>query len=93
MKLITGGAYQGKLEYAKKMYTDAEWTDGAECPLQAASECGAMNHFQTFVRRWLNAGREKEELIDLILEKNREIIIVCDEIGCGLVPVRQSEGS
>ena len=87
MKLITGGVYQGKLEYAKKMYPDAEWTDGAECPLQAAAECGALYHFQTFVRRWLKAGREKEELIDLILEKNREIIIVCDEIGCGLVPV------
>ena len=87
MKLITGGAYQGKLEYAKKMYPDAEWTDGAECPLQAAAECGALYHFQAFVRRWLKAVREKEELIDLILEKNREIIIVCDEIGCGLVPV------
>lgn len=87
MKLITGGAYQGKLEYAKKIYPGAEWTDGAECPLQAVTECGAMYNFQTFVRRWLKAGMTKEGLIREILEKNMQMIIVCDEIGCGLVPV------
>ena len=87
MKLITGGAYQGKLEYAKKIYPGAEWTDGAECPLQAVTECWAMYNFQTFVRRWLKAGMTKEGLIREILEKNMQMIIVCDEIGCGLVPV------
>ena len=31
--------------------------------------------------------RKNPFLRRVILEKNREIIIVCDEIGCGLVPV------
>ena len=87
MKLVTGGAYQGKLAYAKTLYPDAEWTDGEVCPLQEITSCRAVNHFHLFVRRWLEAGRTKEELIDLILAENRGIIIACDEIGCGLVPV------
>ena len=34
MKLITGGAYQGKLAFARKEYglgEDGDWADGAVC--------------------------------------------------------------
>ena len=86
MKFITGGAYQGKLEYAKKMYPDADWADGAGCSLQELLSCGAVDHFHLFVRRWLQAGKTPQELTGEILDKNRDLIIVCDEIGCGLVP-------
>lgn len=87
MKLVTGGAYQGKLGYAKELYPDVVWKDGAECGLQDIETCEALDHFHLFVRRWMEAGRTKEELIDTVLEKNSGIIIVCDEVGCGLVPV------
>ena len=86
MKCITVGAYQGKLEYAKKLYPGAEWTDGAGCSLQEILSCGAVDHFHLFVRRWLQEGKTPQELIRAILDKNRDLIIVCDEIGCGLVP-------
>ena len=86
MKFITGGAYQGKLEYAKKLYPDAEWADGTGCSLQELLSCGAVDHFHLFVRRWLQAGKTPQELTGEILDKNRELIVVCDEIGCGLVP-------
>ena len=86
MKFITGGAYQGKLEYAKKLYPGAEWTDGAGCSLQEILSCGAVDHFHIFVRRWLLEGKTPQELIRAIRDKNRDLIIVCDEIGCGLVP-------
>lgn len=87
MKFITGGAYQGKLEYAKKLYPDTEWADGAGCSLQELFSCGGVDHFHLFVRRWLQEGRTPKELTKAILDKNRSLIILCDEIGCGLVPV------
>ena len=87
MKFITGGAYQGKLEYAKKLYPDAGWADGAGCSLEELLSCGAVDHFHLFVRRWLREGRTPKELTKAILDKNSSLIIVCDEIGCGLVPV------
>ena len=46
-----------------------------------------MHGFQEFVKRWLKAGRSPKDLTAAILEENKDIIIVCDEIGCGLVPV------
>ncbi len=87
MKLVTGGAYQGKLGYAKELYPDVVWKDGAEYGLQDIETCEALDRFHLFVRRWLEAGRTKEELIDTVLKKNSGILIVCDEVGCGLVPV------
>ena len=87
MIFVTGGSYQGKLEYAKKLYPDAEWADGAGCSLQELLSCGAVDHFHLFVRRWLQERKTPKKLTEAILDKNRDLIIVCDEIGCGLVPV------
>ena len=42
--------------------------------------------FIIFIWRWLKSGRTKEELLEMISEE-RDLVIVCDEIGCGLVPV------
>ena len=46
-----------------------------------------LNHFHLFVRRWMKAGRTKEELTDTLRKRDRELILICDEVGCGLVPV------
>lgn len=86
MKFVTGGAFQGKLEYAKKLYPGAEWADGAVCSLQELLSCGAVDHFHLFVRRWIRERKSPRELAGAILEKNRNLVIVCDETGCGLVP-------
>ena len=87
MKFVTGGAYQGKGAYVKEKYPDAEWTDGAGCSLQEIETCEAIDHFHLFVRRWMQEGKTPKELTDTILGRDSRIIIVCDEIGCGLVPV------
>ncbi len=87
MRLIVGGAFQGKLDYAKKICPDTEWTDGSECELEEIAACSGMNRFHLFVRRWMKAGRTKEELTDAILKDGRELTLICDDVGCGLVPV------
>src|SRR5699024_2385749 len=87
MKIITGGAFQGKRSFAKRLYPDVEWTDGGRCALDEIRTCRALFHFHEFVKRWLRQGRGWEDLAALILEENRGLILICDEIGCGLVPV------
>lgn len=87
MKLVIGGAFQGKLDYAKKLYPDTEWTDGSGCALKEIATCSAMYGFHLFVRRWMKAGRTKEELIDVLMKRDWDLILICDEVGCGLVPV------
>lgn len=87
VKIITGGAYQGKLAYARRLYPGMTWTDGKSCRLDEIGICSAVYAFHEFVKRWLEAGRSSAELTDFLLEETKERIIVCDEIGCGLVPV------
>jgi adenosylcobinamide kinase/adenosylcobinamide-phosphate guanylyltransferase len=63
MKLITGGAYQGKLDYAKKTYHQPKgWIDGRTCKLEEIWTCGGIDHFEVYVRRMLaDAGRTESE--------------------------------
>ena len=87
MRIITGGAFQGKRAFAEKLYPGVEWTDGGRCALDEIRTCRAVYGFHEFVKRWLKHGKSWEELASLMLEENRDLILICDEIGCGLVPV------
>lgn len=87
VRIITGGAFQGKRAFAESLYPGVEWTDGGRCAPDEIRTCRAVYSFHEFVKRWLRQGKSWEELASLILEKNRELILICDEIGCGLVPV------
>ena len=87
MRIITGGAFQGKRAFAEKLYPGVEWTDGGRCALDEIRTCRAVYGFHEFVKRWLEQGKSWEELASLMLEENRDLILICDEIGCGLVPV------
>ena len=76
----------------KEKYKFTEWTDGAVCGMDEIRSCRVMDHFHLFIRRWLQAGKTQEELVRMLLEQGEEQqeekrIIICDETGCGLVPV------
>ena len=87
VRMITGGAFQGKRAFAETLYPGRQWTDGGACPLEEVETYTAIDHFHLLVRRWLEAGRTAEELTEKILENKKNVLIICDEIGCGLVPV------
>ena len=38
MEMIIGGAFQGKLEYARRQYPGREFLDGKECSLEMIKE-------------------------------------------------------
>ena len=89
--IIIGGAFQGKAQYATKIYPKLELTDGFKCPLDEIRNCVAINKFHLFTRRWLLEGKTKEALLT-ILENNRSLqLLISDEIGYGLVPIDDFE--
>ena len=54
MKLVIGGAFQGKLDFAKKMTgKEPGWADGAAVSKEELSACSGVYDFQELVRRWL----------------------------------------
>lgn len=89
MILITGGAFQGKTAYAKEVFglDDREIAEGAGCREEDLYQVKAVKHFHEYVRRCLEEGRETEGLTERLAEKNPDLIILTNELGCGVVPV------
>lgn len=95
MHLIIGGAYQGKLAYAKGQYPEKlRWVDGAVCSLSEIPVCDGMYHLEEYIKRWMKQELRREDLQEVILEnlirlteKNPGVVLICNEIGCGLVPI------
>lgn len=71
MKLIIGGAYQGKHEYARKHYGDMEMVDG----------------FHALVLELVTSGADAAAYVKEHAEDYADKVIICDDIFCGVVPV------
>ena len=78
MKMVIGGAYQGKTDYAKQVYPNLVWSDGASCDLKDIFSCSGIVHFEEFVRRWIreNKAEHATDLAAQILQENPELIVV-----------------
>lgn len=88
MKLVTGGAFQGKLKYAKEKFQIPEgWVDGAVCTEQELFTCRGVFGFHLLIRNMLEKGLGVDLLPAELEEKNPGICIVTTEMGCGVVPV------
>ncbi len=93
MKLVTGGAFQGKLGWAKREYHLQEgWIDGETCKMEEIWNCGGIFRFHEYIKRALEMGmltREEEgdEFVRKLYERNPCLVIVTDELGYGIVPV------
>ena len=43
------------------------------------------------MKRWLEEGKPKEELLDAIKQADPKVILICDEVGAGVVPMKREE--
>lgn len=93
MKLIIGGACQGKQAYASETFhlSEADWRDGKTCTMEELQTAKAVHHFHSFLRRELDAERTVKELAGKLWEQNPDLIIVTDEVGYGIVPIDAKE--
>lgn len=102
MKLIIGGLAQGKLHYVLQKEGNEQCIlfDGVlpeegqiqEAWKEASGEEKTLiiNHFHDVVKRELAKNRTPEELeadVMEFMEKHPEVILICDEIGNGIVPM------
>lgn len=87
MILIVGGAYQGKLAYAKERCPGIQWIDGAVCAEEEIYDCGGIYHFHAYIERLMKKNIPVRQLAGALADENPDIVIVSDEIGYGIVPV------
>lgn len=93
MILITGGAYQGKRAFAQQNYNikSEDILDCAECEIEKILSAGCVCNFHTAVRKMLENGINPLEYAQKIIDRNNDIIIITNEIGCGIIPIEKSE--
>ena len=87
MKMIIGGAYQGKEAFARASFPELTWTDGREASLEDLFRAEGILNFQDFIRREVSEGREVSGLAEQLISRNPEAVIVCQEVGYGVVPM------
>lgn len=94
MILITGGACQGKRAFANERFPGLVWADGRECEEADLFRCSGIHHFHAYIRRAMEAGKQEEEMEELagrLILRNPEVVVVTDEVGCGIVPLEPFE--
>ena len=92
MKLIIGGYAQGKLNYAVTKYNVAE-DHVFECVLPSIEEAEKLegtiivSSLHKWIRKRIKEGGRPEEEISSFVKKHADSVIICDEIGNGIVPM------
>lgn len=72
MIFITGGAYQGKTSFADRNFSGTH---------------RIVNHYHEKIRLQMKEGKDSLEEAKKLLLSEDELVIICDEVGSGLVPV------
>ena len=88
MKLIIGGAYQGKLDYAKK-HGDSNLTvyQGTESETEIDFSKDMINSLHRTISAQLRNGMDPLVYIEKHMEALASKTVICDDISCGVVPV------
>jgi len=89
MILIIGGAYQGKLDYAKKRL-NARGSDVFSCKddeMSLPEGKAIIDEIDKWILALLREGIDVKKEAKRLVEKNREAIIICNDISCGVVPI------
>lgn len=87
MKLILGGAYQGKTDFVRQHFGPA----AARCTAEEALSSPAVNCFHLLVRDLLAAGADPQQFTKQLIRENPQAIIICDEVGLGIVPLDKAD--
>ena len=79
--MIVGGMAQGKLEFARRELGVTAWSDGAI----GEENCICNLH------RALRQQPEADAALEQWLTEHPDGIIICDEVGCGVVPLDRED--
>lgn len=91
MKLVAGGAWQGKREWVKAQEKkNLTFADGKTDDYEKAKKADVILGFHQYVRRMTEDGQSEEEILsfaDSVVKENPHVIITMDEVGYGIVPM------
>ena len=90
MKLVIGGTAQGKLEYVllkHDVQKNMVWDGVLPNDRELNGNIVIINHLHQWIKNCMVSGGCPEDEIMSFLDYNEDCIIICDEIGNGIVPI------
>lgn len=87
MKMIIGGAFQGKAALAGEKYPEISWVNGAEADWNSVQNAEGVVNFHEFIRSEMQKKKDVSDLAEKLIRCNPNVILVSDEVGYGVVPV------
>lgn len=89
MILITGGICQGKLDFAREKLKKEKpvIAEGGHTSIEKLKQADIITKFHLSVKELLRKGEEPYPLVRELLEQNPEVMIIMDQLGCGIVPM------
>lgn len=88
--LLVGGIGQGKESYAANRWEIGALPNGETCAL-ACDMAGGIVKLHLLVRRLLESGQDPVEMVMTSLDRQESWLVICDEIGGGIVPISREE--
>lgn len=88
MMLMVGGCAQGKRALAQEKYglLPEQIADGQSCLLEPMPDLPALDRLHLLICRLMQAGISPQDYLLQMLSKMPDMLLICDEIGCGIVP-------
>ncbi len=93
MIMITGGAFSGKKDYAKKRFgfSDEEILNGENCSIEAVFSAKCIADFQLIVKRLLEENADVQTFTERLCKENQNAVVIINEIGAGIIPLEKSD--
>ncbi|MCI5605774.1 MAG: bifunctional adenosylcobinamide kinase/adenosylcobinamide-phosphate guanylyltransferase [Clostridia bacterium] len=90
MIFIIGGRFAGKEKFAKNTLL-IDSAAGYDADYETLRTAEAVRDFHLRVRAAINSGCDIKTEIDSLLRDNPNVIIISDELGCGVVPIDKTD--
>ena len=93
MELILGGYAQGKLDFAKSCYPDTVIFSDYSGDF-SDNDVKIWDNFNISVKKMIESGKSDDEVRDMIqkiITSHKNLVIISDEIGCGIIPMNADE--
>lgn len=87
MKMIIGGAFQGKTVLVREKYPEISWVNGTEASWDDIKNAQGILGFHEFIRKEMREDKDVSELAENLIKCNPNVILVSDEVGYGVVPM------
>ena len=93
MIMITGGAFQGKTEFAQKSFSlnESDIINGEASGFDDVFSVRCITNYHILIKRLIENNIDPLEFTERLCKENSEVIVIINEIGCGIIPLEKSD--